>query len=277
MTDIRSLGYLTLDSGPIETITAAAAAGFRSVGIRITGRRITDPFSNVIGNKQVIREIRQRLDDSGIALSNVSAYHFFPDVTLDHMKRVMDVVAELGARIVVANNYDPDEQAFIDKVGSYCELARPHGIRIAIEFMRYSAVKNMQDTTRIIRAVGSANLGMLIDALHLDRSGGTPADILKLNPELVIFAQICDAKKLVGTPSDAELRHEARTGRLFPGDGSLPLRDFLDALPMGTEIEYEVPRPDLGGLTLEERAKVAFSVFEHFLVSTVTHQPSTTR
>ena len=262
---IRSLGYLTLDCGPLETIDAAAAAGFRSVGIRITGRRIADPFTPVLGHPAVVRQIRQRLDDTGIRLSNVSAYHFFPDVTNTHLQQVMDTVAELGADIVVANSYDPTESAFIDKLGSYCGMARAHGIKVAVEFMRYSAVKTLFDTSRIIGKVSTDNLGMLVDALHLDRSGGTPADVAAVDPRHIVFAQLCDAKAMAGPMTETELRHEARTGRLFPGDGSLPLGAFLNALPPGIEIEYEVPRPDLGQLNHTERAKVALSVFEHYM------------
>ena len=61
----------------------------------------------------------------------------------------------------------------------------------------------------------------------------------------IIFAQLCDARKWTGPRTDERLLHEARTARLPAGTGDLPLFDFLDALPPGTEIEYEVARADL--------------------------------
>ena len=265
MNGIRTLGYLTLDTGPLETIEAAAAAGFNSVGIRITGRRIDDPFTKVIGNKQAIAAIRRRISDTGLLLSNISAYHFYSDVSDDHVKKVMDTVIELGSGVLVSNSYDPNEQAYVDKLGRYCELGASAGVRIAVEFMRYSAVKSIHDASRIINAIGAPNLGYLIDVLHLARSGGTPNDIRSVDPSSIIFAQLCDGKNLKDNLSDMQLRDEARNGRLYPGDGSLPLHEFLSALPIGTEIEYEVPRKDLRFLTYAERAKVAFSVFTTFL------------
>lgn len=279
MTAIRTLGYLTLDAPPLETIDAAAAAGFESVGIRITGRRMHDPYTSVIGEPSTIAQIRKRVADRGIRLSNVSAYHLWPDVGIDPLYRVVDTTLELGAKILVANSYDPDEQSFIDRVGRMCERGAKDGLRIAIEFMRYSAVRSIADCTRIIDQVGAPNLGYLLDALHLARSGGTADAVRSVDPAHVIFAQLCDAKRaprfveedLAGggsAPSkDAEdfLRVEARTGRLYPDDGVLPLRDFIAALPPGTEIEYEVPRRDLKELTLAERAKVAHSVFYTWL------------
>jgi sugar phosphate isomerase/epimerase len=265
VTGIRTLGYLTLDAPPLDTIDAAAAAGFSSVGIRITGRRVADPYTDVLGNRQAIAAIRRRIADTGLSLSNISAYHLYPDVAVDDLKRVMEAVVELGAGILVANSYDPDERAYVDKLARYCELGATAGVRIAVEFMRYSAVRTIHDASRVVRAVGAANAGILVDALHLARSGGTPADVKRLDPRAIVFAQLCDGKCVHGELDDDQLRHEARTGRLYPGDGSLPLAEFLAALPPGTEIEYEVPRQDLGALTLAERAKVAFSVFQTYL------------
>lgn len=251
-----TLGYLSLDAAPADTVDAAAAAGFGSVGIRITGRRIHDDYTRVIGNPAAIRDIKDRLAGGGVRLSNISAYHVFPDVTPDHLERVVDTAAELGAGIIVANSYNPDEGRFLELYARYCELAAAHGIRVAIEFMRYSAIKTIGDVSRVVSASGQPNAGYLIDPLHLERSGGTAADIAAVDPARIIFVQLCDATRTSGEPTIDELRTEARTGRLFPGDGDLPLHDFLDAIPPGTEVELEVPRPENAGLPLAERAAI---------------------
>jgi sugar phosphate isomerase/epimerase len=265
MSGIRRSATWTLDTAPLGHDVAAANAGFKSVGIRITGRRPNDPWASVIGNKAAIAELRQRAAGAGVRISNVSAYHMYPDIGEAHLKAIIETVAELGSKIFVANSYDPDEDAYVAKLRTLCQLGRSAGIRVAVEFMRYSAVKGLFDAQRVIEKVGLPNAGILIDALHLARSGGTPADIRKVPASMVVFAQLCDGKHLAKEPTIDELRYEARNGRLFPGDGNLPLREFLAALPEGTEIEYEVPRQDFGGLTLDERAKVAFSVFNSYL------------
>jgi sugar phosphate isomerase/epimerase len=265
VTGRRTLGYLTLNAGPLETVEAAAAAGFESVGIRITGRRIADEHPKVIGNLQMIRALRQRVADAGMVLSNVSAYHFYPDVRMDELDRAMEAIIELRCGILVSNSYHPDEASYVAALQRLCATGRSAGVRVAVEFMRYSAVKSLGDALRIIEQVGAPNIGVLIDALHLARSGGSPADIGKLDPASIVFAQLCDGKQVDAAMTEEQLRHEARTGRLYPGDGCLPLREFLEALPPGTEIEYEVPRQDLAGLTLAERAKVAHSVFNSYL------------
>jgi sugar phosphate isomerase/epimerase len=253
-----TLGYLTLNSPPADTVTAAAEAGFKSVGVRITGRKLADEYTHVVGNPAMIREIKKRVDDSGIHLSNISAYHFYPDVTLDHLKAIVDTTAQLGAKTIVANTYIADEKKFLDIFRPYCEIAGKHGIRLAIEFMKYSEAKTMEQAAALVEKSGYPNAGFLIDPLHLDRSGGTAAAIKKIDPKRIIFVQLCDAKKRADNPSNQDLMAEARTARLAPGEGELPLYDFLDALPPETEIEYEVPRPEHVGLPLTQRAKIAY-------------------
>lgn len=265
MSGLRTLGYLTLDAPPADTIDAAAAAGFGSVGIRISGRWRDDPWTPVIGKPAVIADLRRRAADQGVKLSTISSYFIYPHVASDDLARVMETAGELGAATVVTNGYDPDLGAYVEKLARYCELGRAAGVRVAIEFMKYSEVRNIHDACRVVERVGAPNLGVLVDPLHLARSGGTPADVRAADPTLIAFAQLCDAKAPRHEPTNDELRYEARTERLYPGDGALPLREFLAALPPGIEIEYEVPRQNLGALTLGQRARVAYSAFNWFM------------
>lgn len=262
---IMTLGYLTLDAMPADTIGAAHAAGFSSVGIRITGRRVKDPYQPVVGNAPLIRDLRARLDGTGMRLSNVSAYHFHPDVEFHHLVPVLETVAALGSDTVVASSYVPVDARFIDLFDRYCETAAALGIRVAVEFMRYSALRSVDDVLALASRLRSSNVGFLIDSLHLARSGGSPGDLARLDAERIYFAQICDAGEKHGLIGNDELIDEARNGRLAPGQGSLPLHAFLDALPEGTEIEYEVPQSKHRHLPLEERARLAARDFRTFL------------
>jgi hypothetical protein len=54
--------------------------------------------------------------------------------------------------------------------------------------------------------------------------------------------------------SDATIL-EARTGRLPPGAGVLPLGDLLAALPAGTALSVEVPLPSLPS---QDRLELAY-------------------
>ena len=260
-----TLGYLTLNAPPATVIDAAGEAGFASVGIRITGRRIADPYPEIVRNANAIRDLRRRIEDHGLRLSNVTAYHLFPDVDLDRMKAVVDATAELGAPILLAHSYVPVARPMLDLFSAYAEHAANAGIRIACEFMRYTQVPTLQAATRWLDLAGAPNAGYLIDPLHLDRSGGTAADIARIDPGRIVFVQICDAKKRSDKPTDEQLIEEARNERLAPGDGDLPLYAFLDALPRDVEIEYEVPRPADAGLPAAEVARRAARDFHRFI------------
>jgi sugar phosphate isomerase/epimerase len=260
-----TLGYLTLNAPPLETIAAASAAGFRSVGIRITGRRVFEPYTPVVGNRAMIGEIRKRIDDGGLRLSNITAYHLFPDVTFEHMQAVIDTTAELGSKILLAHSYVPPGPQIVGLFARYSEYAAQAGIRIAVEFMKYSEIRTIEDATAWLEAAAAPNAGYLLDPLHIDRSGGNAASIRRIDPARIVFVQICDAKKRNDNPSREQLLNEARNERLAPGDGDLPLHDFMDALPAGVEIEYEVPRPDRAGLSNAERARIAAERFHAFI------------
>jgi sugar phosphate isomerase/epimerase len=269
-----TLAHLVLMTSPEETIDAAAAAGFGAVGVRICARRPgeTFPFAPVVGDVAGARALRRRARDRGIRLSNVSAYQFYPDVGWDDVAPVIEAAREMGAPVIVANGFDPDEARFTDLFARYCEAAREAGIRIALEFLPYSGIRDLEAAVRVVSRGGAPNGGVLLDALHLDRSGATPADIARVPPAQIVFAQLCDARVWQGPRSDERLLQEARTARLPAGEGELPLYDFLDALPEGTEIEYEVNRADIANRSAFDKARVASEDAQRFMQAYAEHR-----
>jgi sugar phosphate isomerase/epimerase len=263
-----TLAHLCISSTPEQTIDAAASAGFGAVGLRICGRRPGDAFATpVIGQLATIQALRQRASDQGIRLSNVSAYQFYPDVTWEQVAPAIEATHALGIPVIVANGFDADEERFTALFARYCEGAAAAGIRVALEFLPYSGVRNLAAALRVVERSGAGNAGVLLDALHLDRSGSLPADIAAIDPVKIVFAQLCDAKKLAGQPTDEQLLQEARFARLPAGEGELPLYDFLDALPPGLEIEYEVARLDMADRSAKEKAHAARADAERFMTA----------
>ena len=94
-----TLGWLTLiDAPPADVVSAAAAGGFEAVGIRITGRKLSDSYYPLVGHPSSIREIRRRLTDEGIRLSNASIYHLYPEITVDRVQPAIEAAADSGPR-----------------------------------------------------------------------------------------------------------------------------------------------------------------------------------
>jgi sugar phosphate isomerase/epimerase len=259
-----TLGWLTLfDTPPADVVTAAAAGGFDSVGLRITGRRLSDSDYPIVGHPAALREIRRRLTDNGIRLSNISLYHLYPEITLDHLQPVIEATAELGAETIVVTCMDPDEARWTAFVARCCERAAKFGLKLVLEFVPYSCARNLDQGCRIVRNARQPNFGLLIDPLHLARAGDDPSALSAVEPHLIVFAQLCDAAR--EKPPGMDLPTEARKGRLYPGEGALPLHAFLDALPTEIEIEVEMPHGDQGDITPNERARRAGEAARRFL------------
>ena len=99
---------------------------------------------------------------------------------------------------------------------------------------------------------------MLIDALHFSRSGGLPAHVAQVDPALLRYAQICDASPDMPGPGDTPaLIREARTDRLLPGEGVLPLDELVAVLPATAALAIEAPCRATAELTALERARRA--------------------
>ena len=258
-----TLGFLNFpDLHPADLVAVAGEAGFGSVGVRITGRRPADPYPPVLADKVAIAEILRRADDAGLRISNISSYHLYPDIDLDTLKPVLETSAALGASSLVAARYDSDAARFHDFLAAFAELAGTYGIRLAYEFVPFSKAPALADAREALRLVSATNFGLMLDPLHLARSGGDPADLADLDPGRIFIVQICDAS--AQKRPDLELPEEARTARVFPGEGGLPLGRFLDAMPDTAEIELEMPHAGYAHLPHVERARLMRAVSQAY-------------
>jgi sugar phosphate isomerase/epimerase len=267
MTPMRkTIAHLTLGTTPGKAITAAAKAGFEGVGIRICGRFVGDQsFQNIIGDQSEIRRLRRLCEDTGIAISNISAFQFYPGLTEDYLKSVVETAVDLRADTLVVNIFMTDRAESLALFAAYDALATSVGMRLVLEFLPYSAIRTLQNARQFITESGATSARLLLDALHLERSGGTVAEVAALPSEELGFWQICDARKRPeGVIPDEVLMQEARTARLPLGQGELPLAELLAAVPADLEIEYEVADASIRHLPEEDRAIAAMVDLQRF-------------
>jgi sugar phosphate isomerase/epimerase len=259
-----TLGFLNCpEATPLALVDIAADAGFTSVGLRITGRRVGDPYTEVIGNAGMIADIRERLRDRGVALSNISAYHLYPDVGLRELVPLLETVRALGSTTALCSCYDTDHARFARMLSGYADAAAALDIRLAFEFVPFSEAKSLEAAIGIVRRVDRPNVGLVIDPLHLARSDGRPEDLRSVPPERFFFAQLCDAP--AERPAGVELATEARMQRLDPGTAGLRMADVLRELPPGLELECEFPTLANLRLPPPQRARVIHDAAERFL------------
>lgn len=260
-----SLAHLTmLDATPLELIDAATAAAFSHVGLRIVPP-VPDPaWRSIIGDRQAERQVKQRLAAAGVSVLDIEAFWMGPDFRTEACRPALALGAELGARYLVVICDDPERCRAIDNFGSVCVLAAEFGLKPALEFIPYTQVARLADALKIVQAAQNPTAGLLIDALHWSRSGSNLAELAQVPPGLVHLAHLCDAPAANPKTTD-ELRREARSDRLYPGEGALPVRAFLAALPVGTPVAIEAPNARYAHLPFAERAQRARSAMARVL------------
>ena len=259
-----SLAHLTvMDASPIELIDAAVAGGFDSIGLRIVAPTETDVIVPVIGDEPMLRLIERRLADSGITILDVEAIWLSPRTDPGTFSAIAETGARLGAGYVLAIGNDPDAARQRDNFAWLAESARAAGLSAMMEFIPYCQVKTLADARDLARATGVPGAGVIVDALHLRRSGGSVGDLASLAPGELQYIQLCDAR--AEAPPPDRLRAEARGDRLYPGDGALDLQGLLRALPAALPISVEAPCAAYIGLPPAERARLSAERTRHIL------------
>lgn len=225
---LLSLAAGTLpDCAPAAMVEASAAAGWPACGIW---------FDPATWSPATGREVRRRLDDTGLVALDIEPVILGPDG--DPAERLVAAGAEVGARFVLCASRHPDRAATVDRFGRVCDLAAAAGMTVVLEFLPVFAVRTLADAVAVIRAAGRPNSGVLVDTLHLARSGGHPTDLADLPAPLLPYLQVADAPA-AGPADVAGLLDEALHGRLLPGEGALPIGGTLAAVP-GVPLSLEI-------------------------------------
>jgi sugar phosphate isomerase/epimerase len=209
-----------LDVGPARGVEVAAATGFDAVGIWF------DPDTWTSATTAAVAD---RLRATGVVALDMEP------VILGREREpgdaLIETAAELGVRHVLVAGGTADHAAVVDRFGALCDQALRAEIVVVLEFLPIFTVASLDEARRIVEAAARTNGGVLVDTLHLSRSGGSPSDLADVPKALLPYLQIADAPREPPGPTHDELRDEALHGRLLPGEGALPLVDTLRAVP----------------------------------------------
>jgi sugar phosphate isomerase/epimerase len=137
-------------------------------------------------------------------------------------------------------------------VGGLCSEAARHGVVIALEFMPGTAIPDLASAHAIAEACGEPNCGAMLDTWHFARAGGTIEDIARLPPGAIAGLQLSDR----APPLPGET-YQPMSGRLLPGEGTLPLSAIVEAVlanSPGITAEVEVFSEALGALSADVAA-----------------------
>ena len=139
-------------------------------------------------------------------------------------------------------DYQTNFEAHARRLRVAAEILRDNGCRLGLEFVgpwtmrqgkKYPFVADLPGMLRLAEAVGTGNVGLLLDCWHWYTAFGTLSDILRLKATDVVYVHINDAPE--GIPADEQIDNV----RTLPGEtGVIDIAGFLKALDL---IGYDGP------------------------------------
>jgi sugar phosphate isomerase/epimerase len=242
---------------PLELVDVAADLGCRYISTVVQGQPLVPlgfpPYSlkdDVSLRKSLLAAMAHR----GVSISLGDGFLVLPGAEIPKFSGDLDVLAELGVPWINTVSLDADLNRTFDQFAVLTELAAQRGIRTAVEPVPGLTIADLPTALAAREHVGRPEFRLLIDTMHLVRSGHSAADLAVLDPEYIGYAQLCDTTL---EPQIDNYSEEALFERMVPGAGELPLHEIVAALPPDIVIELEVPQRSLAlaGLSPVERLR----------------------
>lgn len=257
-----NLGALGLDIDPTtsliypsrclpfqEAVEAAKIGGFQGVDIDIIEMKKILKSKSVDEVKHLVEGKRLKFGGWGLPVN------FYGDEEtyrreLERLPEYAQVSEELGCNRVFTwiqpfSDRLPFEENFkfhVKRLKPIAEILQDHGCCLGLEFdgaktvrinHKYEFIYTMDGIMRLCEAIGTKNLGLLLDSWHWYTSHGTIDELRRLKGEQVIYVHVNDA------PAGIPIEEQRNFARCLPGEtGVIDLVGFLKALK---EIRYEGP------------------------------------
>jgi sugar phosphate isomerase/epimerase len=231
---------------PVEFVNLTADLGCRYMSAVVQAQQLLPlgyrPFS-LKDDVALRKEMRAAMDHRGVTISLGDGFLVLPGAEMRTFSADLDVLAELGVPRINVVSLDPDLSRTFDQFATLTELAAQRNIETDVEPVPGLTVGDLPTALAALEHVGRPDFRLLIDTMHLVRSGSSAADLAALDPDHIGYAQLNDTTL---QPRIDNYMEEAMFERMVPGEGELPLHDILSVLPPDIVIELEVPRRSLG-------------------------------
>jgi len=241
MTARFSLAHLTvLGCPPPEMTRIASRAGYDLVSFRIILMGLPgEPDYALARNPRMLRETRAALRQTGLALNDIELAHIHDGLDPRQYLPAMEVAAELGGRHLLASIWTADRAFAVESFAQLCDLARPLGLTVDLEFPTWSAVTDLRQSLEVLRASGRDNQGVMVDMLHFHRSRVRVEELDEVPRSWFHFAHLCDAPAEIPAERE-ELIHTGRDQRLYLGEGGIDVAAILHRMP---DVPYSIELP----------------------------------
>ena len=212
-----------------EKLEAIAGAGFKGVEI----------FENdLLSFDGTPAEVGQEIARLGLSVVTFQPFRDFEGMpepqrrkNFDRAERKFDLMQELGCDLLmVCSNVSPDSLGGIDRAAAdfreLGERAAQRGFRVAFEALAWGRhINDYRDAWEVVRRADHPAVGLVLDSFHILARGTELNAIRAIPQERIFLVQMADAPRLT-----LDLLTWSRHYRCFPGQGDLPVHDFMDAL-----------------------------------------------
>ncbi|MDQ2703619.1 MAG: sugar phosphate isomerase/epimerase and 4-hydroxyphenylpyruvate domain-containing protein, partial [Pseudomonadota bacterium] len=224
-----SIASVSISGDLREKLAAIAAAGFDGVEIFETDFLAFDGTPAEVG-----RMIR----DSGLEITMFQPFRDFegmpePQRTrgFDRAERKFDLMQELGTDLMlVCSNVSPMALGGIDRAAAdfreLGERAARRGLRVGYEALAWGRhVNDHRDAWEIVRRADHRNIGLILDSFHTLARKIDVDSIRSIPGDRIFIVQLADAPLI-----DMDLLYWSRHFRTMPGEGDLPVTEFMRAV-----------------------------------------------
>src|SRR5665213_3186041 len=136
------------DASPLDQISAAVAAGFDAMGLRLSPRH---PAFDLIGDRPLRLEALAMLRDTGMRLLEAGNIRLARDHDARDFTPLLEAGAELGAEHVLITGSDSAERPFaFDNFAALSDLCATFKLRPMIEFVSYRSIATLAQAHAII-------------------------------------------------------------------------------------------------------------------------------
>jgi sugar phosphate isomerase/epimerase len=226
---------------PVEFVELAADLGCRYIATGLTAFPFNPhgyaPFS-LRDDAPLRRDMCAAMRDRGVSISLGEGITIRPGREITEGASDLDIMKELGIGRVNTVSLDPDRSRTFDQLGLLADMAQSREMEVTLEFVPGLVIGDLDQALAALRHVGRPHCRLLVDTMHLVRSGSGAEDLAVLDPALIGYVQLCDVPL---EPLIANYGEEAMFERMVPGEGELPLRAIMDAVPDDSIVGLEVP------------------------------------
>ncbi len=224
-----SIATVSISGDLTEKLAAIAAAGFDGIEI------FENDFLTFDGSP---RDVGNMVRDHGLEILLFQPFRDFEGMpephrqrAFDRAERKFDLMQELGTDLVlICSNVSPNAVGGIDRAAADLrelgERAAARGLRVGYEALAWGRhINDHRDAWEIVRRADHASVGIIVDSFHTLARGIDVNSIRSIPGDRIFFVQLADAPLI-----DMDLLYWSRHFRNMPGEGDLPVTDFMRAV-----------------------------------------------